>query len=378
LVVGIITQFIPSTFCELEIAAEALPPISSAYGSRAEHQGGHVCGLTIDGEPIGHLTLYPAASELATKEFIVKFGELLSGSIGELVESERLRRQAAIAQTIHFIEVLSDQPSGEDLDALVSALAALPNALGARLVLAHPVIGGFVSLCAGIPPAEMPEEIMVPGGSAGLSVNWALENRGCDDESVAELLIMIAAALGRAEERQQLRDQVETDSLTGVGNRRRAMRALSAAFSLSDRTGESVGVLYLDLDFFKRVNDTLGHDVGDEVIRAFSAHLERTVRGYDSVCRIGGEEFLIICPGLDERTGERLARRVIETTATACAGVLPPEWRQTASAGVACYPGHASGAEDLVRVADRALYFAKNAGRNRVYLAFKVPARESR
>ena len=117
---------------------------------------------------------------------------------------------------------------------------------------------------------------------------------------------LLTDALGKAMDRQLLREQAEIDPLTGIGNRRRTMRSLAAAIGLAERSGDQVGVVYLDLDHFKRVNDTNGHDVGDKVLFAFAQHLAGIVRVYDTVNRIGGEEFVIVCPGLDERGGEVL------------------------------------------------------------------------
>jgi diguanylate cyclase (GGDEF)-like protein len=378
LVVGIVSQFIPTRFCSLELIVEDLPPISSSYGTAPKELSEVTARqLLLDEEPVGTLVLVAEVEGLAPSEFFDRIAEQVSSSLTSLVEAEQLRRQAAVAQTIHFIEALSGSPTTEDLEALVNALAALPNAVGARLELAHSVIGGSVSLEAGTPPVVKPTVLVVPGGSVGLAIHWAVPNQPGDDESVAEVLSLIELALSRAEERQQLRDQAETDPLTGVGNRRRAMRALASAIALAEQTDDCVGVIYFDLDFFKRVNDSCGHETGDKVLFNFATHLQNSVRSYDSVSRIGGEEFLLICPGLDEPRGEMLAQRIIESTPEACAAALPEDWHQTASAGVACYPRGAQHSEDLIQAADQALYSAKKGGRNRVQLASRMTSRRA-
>jgi diguanylate cyclase (GGDEF)-like protein len=373
LVVGIITQFVPSKACWVSIAVTDVPPISTHYGPiLTDLPEGTIHALTLGDSPIGELVVVPEVDHLSPPQFIAQIAEQVSSSLGALVEAERLRRQAAIAQTIHLVELLSDQPTTEDLTQLVSALASLPNALGARLEIAHVAIGGAVSLTAGAPPLDVPEHVRVPGGSVGVAIRWATTNQPGDGESLTEIVGLISVALGKAEERQQLRDQAETDPLTGIGNRRRAIRALAAAIGLAEQTDDRVGVVYLDLDHFKRVNDTHGHDVGDKVLSSFARHLMQMVRAYDTVSRIGGEEFLIVCPGLDERAGEALARRIVEATPSACASSLPIGSRQTASAGVACFPLAAAHSEGLLQAADRALYLAKNSGRNQVQVASRL------
>jgi diguanylate cyclase (GGDEF)-like protein len=372
-VVGTITQFIPSKFCRIVLEVPDVPPIAARFGP--EHDvvpEGCRYALRIEDEEVGELVISPEVDHLSPPEYIAMLADQVSSSLGSLVEAERLRRQAAIAETIHLVEVLSDQPTTEDLTPLVNALASLPNALGARVEVAHVALNGGVSLSAGAPPIAPLEMLPVPGGTIGVGVRWAATAQARDSENLREIVGLLGSALGKAEERQRLRDEAETDPLTGIGNRRRAIRALASAIGLAEQVDEVVGIVYLDLDYFKRVNDNLGHDVGDQVLVDFAAHLGRMVRSYDSVNRIGGEEFLIVCPGLDERAGEALANRIVDATPAACAGALPPAWHQTVSAGIACYPIAAQQSDGLLQAADRALYAAKNRGRNQVGVASRV------
>jgi diguanylate cyclase (GGDEF)-like protein len=212
----------------------------------------------------------------------------------------------------------------------------------------------------------------VPGGTIAAAIRWSAAAQQADRTGFTDVLSMLAKALAKAEERRVLRDQAETDPLTGIGNRRRAVRTLASAISFAERSSESVGVLFVDLDHFKRVNDTLGHEVGDQVLSCFAQHLTRVVRAYDTVARFGGEEFLVVCPGLDETSGVSLSRRMLDTTPAACASALPAGWIQTASVGLACYPEASDYIDGILRAADRALYAAKRAGRNQVQLASGV------
>lgn len=122
---------------------------------------------------------------------------------------------------------------------------------------------------------------------------------------------------------RKLEEVARTDMLTGLPNRRGAMEALARAWSVSDRSGEALSVMMIDLDWFKRVNDRYGHAFGDSVLKHVGARLLKEGRRSDALCRIGGEEFLVVCSGSDLRSamtaGERL-RRAIETMTLAARG----------------------------------------------------------
>jgi diguanylate cyclase (GGDEF)-like protein len=328
--------------------------------------------LIIEDGVVGELVLAAEIPALSPASFVRSLSEQISSSLDALIEAERLRRQAAVAKTMHLVEALSEHADPDDLGQLVEALAALPNALGARLEIVHPVVGGAAQLEAGSPPAGPGEPVAVAGGTVAAAVRWSAAAQPADRTGFADILSMLAKALNKAEERRVLRDEAETDPLTGIGNRRRAVRALASAISFAERSSASVGVLFVDLDHFKRVNDTLGHEVGDRVLCRFAQHLTRVVRGYDTVARFGGEEFVVVCPGLDETSGVSLARRMLDSTTAACTDVLPAGWVQTASVGLACYPEASDYVDGILRAADRALYGAKRAGRNQVQLASRL------
>lgn len=139
-----------------------------------------------------------------------------------------------------------------------------------------------------------------------------------------------------------------TDSLTGALNRRGFDERLVAELSRAQREGGHLALVLFDLDSFKLVNDTGGHEAGDELLRLVSATLEHGLRGHDAVARVGGDEFAVL---LDQR------REAAELTARRLRAALARH--APASAGVACYPGDGETAEDLVRHADAALYVSK-------------------
>jgi len=159
----------------------------------------------------------------------------------------------------------------------------------------------------------------------------------------------------------QLQEIAATDALTGLANRRAFTDRLEIETERVQRLGTPLSLIILDLDFFKRVNDTKGHPEGDRALASLATLLRDGRRGMDLVARYGGEEFAVLLPDTSHRDAMLVAERI--RAAVEVAG-LPG--RCTVSAGVATMPEDASGAEGLVAAADLALYGAKAAGRNRV------------
>jgi putative two-component system response regulator len=157
-----------------------------------------------------------------------------------------------------------------------------------------------------------------------------------------------------------------TDDLTGVYNRREAMRRLEEQWTLSDRYQRPLSVLVLDVDHFKRVNDMHGHSAGDLVLREVAKVLSNCVRGTDAVCRIGGDEFMIILPFQTSVEADHCANRIRAAVAAGEFNYLGQNLRTTVSAGIACRRGDMLCCADLLEEADTALYVAKRAGRNMV------------
>ncbi len=160
--------------------------------------------------------------------------------------------------------------------------------------------------------------------------------------------------------------QAMRDPLTGLYNRRPLEEALHREILRARRTGSLVGVMVIDIDNFKRVNDTLGHAAGDDALRGFAAELSHCVREEDVACRAGGEEFVVILPGAGEevlRQRAEVVRRRIEQARISAGGAT---LQLTVSIGLAAFPAHGETGALLLRAADSALYKAKAEGRNRV------------
>ena len=157
------------------------------------------------------------------------------------------------------------------------------------------------------------------------------------------------------------------DALTGLHNRRFLDDAIPIAAARAHREGNPMGLLLLDLDHFKIINDRHGHQAGDEVLRQVARRLQATTRPGDVLARYGGEEFAVIAPGTDQAALTNLAARLC--AAVRAEPVVLPDGRAvalTVSVGAACLPADADQPEELVRLVDSALYIAKAAGRNRV------------
>lgn len=159
-----------------------------------------------------------------------------------------------------------------------------------------------------------------------------------------------------------------TDPLTGLHNRRYMTGQLETLVAHAARGGAPAAALVLDIDHFKAINDTFGHDCGDEVLREFAVRLATNVRAVDLPCRFGGEEFVVIMPETAVEDAHRIAERIRGYVASAPFKVLDgrEELQVTVSIGVAGTQGAGDTAEALLKRADAALYDAKQAGRNRV------------
>jgi diguanylate cyclase (GGDEF)-like protein len=173
-----------------------------------------------------------------------------------------------------------------------------------------------------------------------------------------------ALALRNAALLEQVQRMAATDGLTAIANRRTFEATLEREIARAGRHNEPVSLVMVDIDHFKALNDTFGHQVGDDVLRNVAAALACECREFDLAARYGGEEFALVLPGCTSEESVVIAERFRRVVS-----VAPSVAPITASAGVATYPDHARDAAELVRVADGALYESKRAGRDRVTAA---------
>ena len=190
-----------------------------------------------------------------------------------------------------------------------------------------------------------------------------------------ELMARVRTQIRRKRYTERLRDNVQmsieaaiTDALTGLHNRRYMESHLATLVEQAHARGKPLTVLVLDMDFFKAVNDTHGHDAGDDVLREFALRLKKSIRGIDLACRLGGEEFVVVMPDTDMAVAgmvaERLRRRIAAEPFPIHKGERKVE--VTISIGLAALGGPDDTAAAVLKRADQALYRAKRDGRNRV------------
>lgn len=190
-----------------------------------------------------------------------------------------------------------------------------------------------------------------------------------------ELLARARTQVRRRRYTERLRDSVQisiemaiTDALTGLFNRRYMESHLATLIEQTKSRGKPLTALVLDIDYFKAINDSHGHDAGDDVLREFALRIRRSIRGIDLACRYGGEEFVIVMPETDmavaAMVAERLRRRIAADPFAIQQGArsIPV----TISIGIAAVRGRDDSAAALLKRADQALYRAKRDGRNRV------------
>jgi diguanylate cyclase (GGDEF)-like protein len=203
-----------------------------------------------------------------------------------------------------------------------------------------------------------------------LALRRSERDRSRQSTEAAESARLVQANAELTQLADRLREESTVDALTGLYNRRHLDQVLTRELSLAVRAGHGVGVILLDLDHFKALNDTFGHVAADAVLRGVADYLRSRLRVYDIPCRYGGEEIVIVVPGARTRDAATLAeqlRQGIERLAVQHAGraVTPI----TASFGVSTFPRHGVDGTQLLQAADGALYVSKSDGRNRVSVA---------
>jgi diguanylate cyclase (GGDEF)-like protein/PAS domain S-box-containing protein len=209
--------------------------------------------------------------------------------------------------------------------------------------------------------------VAAAGAFLGVFAFWSREIRE-PDPRMLQAIRVIGSQIGQFLRRKQADERIQHlashDALTGLPNRAMFSQLLNHAIATSQRYKRKFSVLFLDLDRFKLINDTLGHDAGDQLLQEVSARLKQSVRASDVVARLSGDEFVML---IQETAGARQARIVARKVLSA---LLRPvllrgqECRVTASIGIALYPQHALEEAALMKSADLAMYAAKEEGKN--------------
>ncbi|WP_070989310.1 sensor domain-containing protein [Halofilum ochraceum] len=181
--------------------------------------------------------------------------------------------------------------------------------------------------------------------------------------SLAEAIKLAAIAIEQDQLANRLSHQAHHDALTGLPNRTLLMDRIEQALARAVRHGDEVALVMLDLDEFKRINDSLGHATGDQLLEAVGLHLQDCLRADDTVARLGGDEFVLVLPRAGMDQAARVAQKVLEVLDTPTR-IANQDLATGASIGISLFPDDGSAPEALLQAADTAMYAAKTAGRN--------------
>ena len=270
--------------------------------------------------------------------------------------------------------------SGDDGDALIGKRFRSNNGLVSMAVRnRHPLPyrGQYDStqqlvFARGLAPPDMPSLVVLPllvhGEPLGTLVLGS-EEPAAFNEAVRNLLEVLArhlaVSLSNARMVRRLEEQATTDPLTGLLNKRAMRDSADEKLRAAQRFGRQLSVLITDIDHFKKVNDTYGHDVGDIVIKELGSIHTRAKRNTDAVARFGGEEFVTICEETDAEGAMLLAERIRAELSQTVFHANGKEIRCTCSVGIATYPFAGETWDVLFKAADDALYVSKRGGRDR-------------
>lgn len=294
---------------------------------------------------------------------------ILSKAVKRLVEKEAKFTDAENASL--YSEHFGTKKSSRDLHEVGGQIQSITEQVVAQLQSATDITADYSKTLG-----DFSGELAKAADTSSAELNGAIRNVMAETQKVAERNKDLEVRLntsayeidGLHEDLIKARQEAMTDSLTGLANRKCFDARLSEGMSSSAETGEALSLMLLDIDYFKKFNDTYGHQIGDQVLKLVAQNLSKTFKGQDTAARYGGEEFAVILPNtaldiaikLAENIRVNLAKQVLKNLRTGDSfGKL------TVSVGVAKY--HAGEpAEDLIRRSDKALYRAKQDGRNRV------------
>jgi diguanylate cyclase (GGDEF)-like protein len=289
---------------------------------------------------------------------------------------ERILRGRDVARSLDIV--------GETLAATHDPQALLPVVLKAATE-ATGAAGGVIltadvpRVSRGVTSGDASQQLDVPLRTEQGTVSTLRLFSGAEpfDDEARDAARWIATqaeiALENAHLHRLVQQQALTDELTSLPNRRRFMSEFRREAQRADRSGTALSVIVLDIDDFKKVNDTYGHETGDMVLRGLSEALAAATRSVDLAARLGGEEFAVLLPNTDAEGAEGVAERIQQDLAAMSVPVRDGALSVTASFGISSFPDLAALGE-LLNDADRCLYEAKRAGKNRIVVS--APAQQ--
>lgn len=215
----------------------------------------------------------------------------------------------------------------------------------------------------GVEVRDFEEDIVFDDGTIKHLIGNATPLRDAQGNVYGAVAAFVDITARRAAE-DQIRHMAHFDSLTNLPNRVLLMDRLEQAVAMSARNQTHTGVIFVDLDHFKQINDTLGHHIGDLLLQQVAERLRNGVREVDTVSRLGGDEFLVILPELRQTEDARNIARKLLSVLSADYIVSGQKLQVTPSLGISVYPEHGKESSTLIRLADQAMYQAKQAGRH--------------
>lgn len=319
--------------------------------------------------------LQQAATGLAAATSMAAFGAALRGSAETATDAAAV--SVIVTEPDGGLELVSgSRPLGETV--ALAALTPLQDCLGhGRPVLCRSpadIAAGYPELAAGLDLAGVEALCIIPvigeGAVSGAIACWFQRPRELD-ENLVDLLAALATQAAPVLERIHLQRQIEHqslhDSLTGLPNRLSLQHRLGRLLGETDQHGHTVAVLFLDLDGFKAINDTFGHEAGDQVLQQVAVRLLATVRVGDMPSRLGGDEFVVVCDGVDQDSVLEVARRIRAAVRAPLDGIARGS-SVSASIGISVFtPGGRTPMtpDALIALADAAMLSSKRAGKGR-------------
>jgi diguanylate cyclase (GGDEF)-like protein/putative nucleotidyltransferase with HDIG domain len=344
----------------------ALPAWLDRYGAR------HAAWvrLLVGDEPLGMLLLVRRAPEpfvRSDEQELRAIASRIAMAIENCLLHQRMRKQ--LAQLRHMHQLTTELTATLELEQVGARVAEMlvteASAVSSAVFVDH---GGELALLSSAPAGPCPADTTwerFPLEAAGKTVGRvdvaAAPSPGSDErELLLHMLGLAALAIDKALLYAHSREQARHDSLTGLLGHRVFHEVLERVLA----AGEPFSVVLVDIDDFKQINDLHGHQAGDEALRRVAERLRQSVRGCDSVFRVGGEEFCAVLPGMRHDDAYVAAERLRQAVAGIVSGLSV-----TVSTGVASFPVHGDARDELLAQADAALYASKRNGKNRTTIA---------